>query len=300
VSSAGGYITSHLRQRPLETIDTLVLGLTRYPFTNKWHGFDVWLPRLGPCLAVASLAGLFLFTAVPAGRLILVVLITSLIPYAVTWRLIADWRFTEVAYPFLLIAAASPLWFVTRAIRDRDAVVHDRARLRRVAAPLAAAALVVVATWLIFWRVTPPALFERGLRAGDQVTVMAGDRDGAFFGGDWPRVVRTGTIATRVATGPRATIVLPLPAPADYDALLRIDPSTEPMRPGETAARIQLLLNGRFIGACDSGSTPDRVGICRVVLPADGVRPGGNRFTVVTEQPNGFRVWYLRLTRRPA
>jgi Dolichyl-phosphate-mannose-protein mannosyltransferase len=297
-SSAGGYIMAHLRERPLETIDTFVLGLTRYPFTNKWHGFDAWLPRAGGWLSALALAGLFLFTAVPAGRLILVVLVTSLVPYAVTWRLIYDWRFTEIVYPFFLIAAASLVWFAARALRDGGAMVSDRARMRRVAAPLAAAALLAVVTWLIFWRVTPPVLFERGLRAGGQATIMAGDRDGAFFGGDWPRIVRTGTMATRVATGPRATIVLPLPGAGDYDALLRVDPSTEPLRPGEAPARIQLLLNGRFIGACDPASTPDRVGICRVTLPADSVRAGTNRLTVVTDLPNGFRVWYVRLVPR--
>jgi hypothetical protein len=299
-ATAGGYIASHLRQRPVETIDTFVLGLTRYPFENKWHGFAVWHPRLGPCVAAAALAGLLLHAAVPAGRLILIVLVSSLVPYAMTWRLIWDWRFTEIAYPFFLIAAACPVWFVARAIRGRGAVLRDRARMRGALTGLAAAAAVAGLTWLVFWRVTPRILFENALRAGETATIMAGDRDAVFFGGDWPRVVRGGAIATRVATGARATILVPLPSAAEYDALIRIDPSPEPLQPGVAPARIQLLLNGRLIAVCDPGSAPDRIGICRAVLPADASRAGANRLTVVAEHVTGFRVWYVRVTRRTA
>ena len=298
--TAGGYITSRLRQRPIEAIDTFVLGVTQYPFANKWSGFDVWNARLGPCLATAALVGLLLFAAVPAGRLVLVVFATSLVPYAMTWRLIYDWRFTEIAYPFLLIAAASPVWFVVRAIQDRGAILRDRARLRTPLAGLVAAAVVAGVTWGIFWRLTPRLLFQQTLLAGEPATIRAGERDGVFFGGDWPRVARTGTIGTRIASGARASIWLPLPSAIDYDALIRIDPSPAPLAPGATAARIQLLFNGRLIGTCDPGSASDRVGICHAVLPADAVRVGANRLTVVTEQPTGFRVWYVRVAKRGA
>ena len=294
--STGGYIASHLRDSPVETIDTFALGLTRYPFANKWRGFDVWLAWLGPALSAAALCGLFLFTAVPAGRVLLVVLVSSLVPYAVTWRLIFDWRFTEIAYPFFLIAAASPIWFAARAIEARRTALRDRALVRRTVVSLSAAAVVAVAVWAVFWRVTPPVLFERALRAGTQATVMAGDRDGSFFGGEWSRVVRSGTIATRVAAGARATMEMPLPAGRAYDVLLRVDPSQAPMLPGAAPQRIQLLLNGRLLGACDPQSLPDRVGICRFTLPADAVRGGVNRMTLVTEQPSGFRVWYARVS----
>jgi hypothetical protein len=77
-----------------------------------------------------------------------------------------------------------------------------------------------------------------------------------------------------------------------------VDPATEPMRPGISPGIIRLLLNGRLISACDPGSSPERIGTCRMLLPAAAVRPGRNRLTVVTDQPSGFRVWYLRVTRR--
>jgi hypothetical protein len=291
------YIAAHLRSRPFQTIETFALGLTQYPFARKWAGFDVWHPRLGSILAAAAVLGLFLFTATAAGRLLLVVLIASLLPYALTWRLIADWRFTEHAYPIFLIAACSPIWFAVRAWDGGGALWRDRVQTRRglaIYGTVAAAGLVV---WLILTRLTPGLVFQETVGTMEPATIMAGERDASFFGRDWPTVVRTGTVTTRVATGARATIAVPLLAGVDYDVMLRVDPSTQPMQPGVAPARIQMLLNGRLIGACDPQSTPDRVGICRMVFPADGVRPGVNRLTLVLEQPSGFRVWYLRARR---
>jgi hypothetical protein len=36
--TARAYLTAEARARPLRTLDTVVLGMTRYPFDNKWHG----------------------------------------------------------------------------------------------------------------------------------------------------------------------------------------------------------------------------------------------------------------------
>ena len=99
------YLQDTIRRSPVRTLDTLVLGLTSYPFLNKWSGFDPWNPTLGIWLSWASIMGLVLFVGSATGRLLLLVLGTSLLPYAFTWKLIADWRFTEHAYPFLLIAS---------------------------------------------------------------------------------------------------------------------------------------------------------------------------------------------------
>jgi hypothetical protein len=86
-------------------------GLTTYPFANKWQGLDWVTPWLRRILAPASVAGLLLFTRSPAGRLLLAVLFTALLPYAFTWNVPggAEWRFTLVAYPFYLLAAALAL-----------------------------------------------------------------------------------------------------------------------------------------------------------------------------------------------
>jgi hypothetical protein len=297
-ASAQRYIGEHLRDQPIETIDTFVLGLTHYPFANKWNGFEPWGQRLPSLLAAAALSGLFLWVALPEGRLLLFVLAASLAPYALTWRLIFDWRFTEHAYPFFLVAASSTPWFLIQAITRRRRLFEDRMRARAALIAWMVTAAASAAIAFVFTRVTPVLMFREAVAAGRPATIMAGDRDTAFFGNEWPRVVQGGAIATRVAAGTRATIVLPLPAAADYDALIRVDPAQAPLRQGMVAAPIQLLLNGRLIGTCDSGSTPDRIGICRVVLPADAARTGANRLTVATSEPSGFRVWYVRVTRK--
>ncbi|MET0554377.1 MAG: hypothetical protein ABW221_15140, partial [Vicinamibacteria bacterium] len=95
--------------------ETGLRGLTTYPFGNKWRGFEPFGAWIAAPLAWLSLAGLVLFAVRPAGRLLLVVLVTSLLPYAFTWRIPggAEWRFTMHAYPLYLVAAS--LFIVTAA-----------------------------------------------------------------------------------------------------------------------------------------------------------------------------------------
>jgi hypothetical protein len=169
--------------------------------------------------------------------------------------------------------------------------------MRRAAIGVGAWAAALCLAWIVFTRVTPPIVFREMLANGDEVTIAAGSRDTRFFAEGWPRLQHSPPVVTRVARGTRATIRIPLPDARDYDALVRVDPSTEPLRPGEIPAPIQLLLNGRLIGVCHSGSAPARMGFCRLRLPADGVRPGMNRLTLVTDEPNGFRVSLVRVTR---
>jgi hypothetical protein len=91
--------------------ETGLRGLTTYPFQNKWRGFEPLGARVAALLPLLSLAGLVLYALRPAGRLLLLVLVTSLLPYAFTWRIPggAEWRFTMHAYPFYLVAAALAL-----------------------------------------------------------------------------------------------------------------------------------------------------------------------------------------------
>jgi hypothetical protein len=95
--------------------ETGLRGLTTYPFGNKWRGFEPFGGWIGTTLSWLSLAGLGLFALRPAGRVLLVVLVTSLLPYAFTWRIPggAEWRFTMHVYPLYLLAAA--LFIVTTA-----------------------------------------------------------------------------------------------------------------------------------------------------------------------------------------
>jgi hypothetical protein len=132
-----------------QLVRTGITGLTTYPFANKWQGLDWWTPWLRRLLAPAAVAGLLLFTRSPRGRVLLVVLFTSLLPYAFTWPVPggAEWRFTLHAYPFYLVAAMSALLWGAARLRgrrrpaepaaqgDQEQLVQDQAREAGAAAP---------------------------------------------------------------------------------------------------------------------------------------------------------------------
>ena len=120
--TATEYLRQRLRTQPVRMVDTIVEGLTSYPFGNKWSGFDRWHPAAGRWLSLAALLGMLLFAAEANGRLLLLIGLSSLLPYAATWTLIADWRFTAHTYPLFLLAAAWAPVALTRYvshIRDR-------------------------------------------------------------------------------------------------------------------------------------------------------------------------------------
>lgn len=116
--SAASYIGAMVVDRPLETLGTLAVGLTSYPFTNKWTGFEPWLHNLGRWLSWSALVGLALWVRSAQGRFLLLLLVTSLLPYALTWKIRggAEWRFTQHAYPFFLIAACWTVVYGTRVV----------------------------------------------------------------------------------------------------------------------------------------------------------------------------------------
>jgi hypothetical protein len=62
-------------------------------------------------LRLLSLAGLALFLWSRKGRLLLVILLAALVPFAFTFRITGgnEGRFTLMAYPFYLVAAALAL-----------------------------------------------------------------------------------------------------------------------------------------------------------------------------------------------
>jgi hypothetical protein len=62
--------------------------------------------------------GLVLMAATPQGRLLWVLLLGTLLPYAFTWAIPGggEWRFTLPAYPFYLIAAALALVLTLRSL----------------------------------------------------------------------------------------------------------------------------------------------------------------------------------------
>lgn len=94
--------------KPVELAQNLVVGLTTYPFANKWLPYNLWLRGAATVLRLCSVAGLLLFMKHREGRLLLVVLFTALLPFAFTWGVTggSEWRLTLFAYPFYLLAAA--------------------------------------------------------------------------------------------------------------------------------------------------------------------------------------------------
>jgi hypothetical protein len=109
---------------PAELARTGIEGVTTFPFRIKWMGLDhvsIWLRR--GLRAIAAL-GLLLLLFDARGRLLLVALVTSLLPFAFTWRIPGgnEWRFTMHAYPFYLVAAMAA-WPLLRgyAMRLRPA-----------------------------------------------------------------------------------------------------------------------------------------------------------------------------------
>ena len=295
--TAREYLRARMKNEPVRTIDTVLYGLTVYPFANKWTGFDRWIRSAGWWLALSALVGLLLFVTTAEGRILIVVAVTSLVPYAATWKLISDWRFTEHVYPIFLIAATAGVAGIVRGlrmIRARTPVPAGEIRMR--AAWLAGAAACVVVAWYLMTRMFPVAIVEESIRAGQPGLIMALDRDSAFFPHEWTPGP-TDSLPTRVAPGWRAEIRVPFPVSAAYEVLLRVNPSAAPIRSDEQVNRIDFWLNGRQVGSCEPGSAADRFGACQLNIPADAVRPGMNHIVLATDQsqPRGFRIWYMRV-----
>jgi 4-amino-4-deoxy-L-arabinose transferase-like glycosyltransferase len=312
--SAFDYVGGRLLNRPIRYGEIMVVGLTSYPFGNKWSGFDHWLPGLGRVLSWAALIGLPLFLWSGTGRLLLMLLLASLLPYAFTWPVPggAEWRFTLHAYPFFLIAAAAipvNLAGFARAWRGRPAGEFPASR-RTIAAWTAVSIVLPLALWGML-TVLPNLSVMEALRAGDPVTISAGPRDNTFFVEGWHPAVEMGNVVTaRFSDGMASAIRLPLPQRRDYHLILRLDPLWYESAPDQT---VSLFLNGTAIGKLRLTWNPERVGQYEVRLPERAVRRGVNRLDFVAGHATSpaaagteiegldpgaitaFRVWYLRL-----
>jgi hypothetical protein len=277
--SATEYVRGKLAARPLATIDVATTGVFVQPFATKWRGLDPWLPGMATALRWTSIAGLFMLVFSPAGRLLLVILVTSLLPYAVTWNVAGggEWRFTMHVYPFFIVAAFYAIhrvWsaaaFSLRGKREagsgkREAGSGKReagsgkpggwnSTLRRV--PLAFA---VVANLVAAYLLLPPLVVREANALGDDVNLEAGGRDIAFLGDGWT------------------------------------------------------VINRRLLAIVRLGWTADRMGAYRLHLPESDVAVGRNELTLVPDamvsagslgprfewlNPQtqiGVRLWYVRV-----
>ena len=125
--SAKRYIGAMVAEDPLRMVEVFAVGMTTYPFANKWRGFEPWWPGLGRWLSWSAVVGLGLMLRSSDGRFLLIVLAASLLPYAFTWEIWggAEWRFTQHAYPFYLVAA---FWMPVYLVRVCVESVNRRTR----------------------------------------------------------------------------------------------------------------------------------------------------------------------------
>ena len=295
--TAGQYIGEHFRASPVRMIDTFVLGMTSYPFLNKWRGFRPWGDWLGTWLSRLAVLGLLLFVASRSGRLLLVVLAGSMLPYAFTWRVTADWRFTEHTYPFYLLAAGLAIQEVVGLlIPSRLRARAARYRQPRTALAAAAVLLVIAGAVWTTTRLLPPLMLKEALRSGENISITAGDRDAAFFVDGWGRPVREGNVTTRAAREPYSALDVPLPDVRDYDMTVRLDPDPRPAE-GSTPnlPTIAVFVNNQRLSSFAMAWNPQRVGSYDFRVPASLVRPGMNRVTFNSENGALFKLWYLRV-----
>jgi Dolichyl-phosphate-mannose-protein mannosyltransferase len=311
--SATEYLGAKVTDKPVASLDTSLSGLFVQPFVTKWHGLHHWLGALDPGLRWLALAGLGAFAFFALGRLLLVILLSSLVPYMLTWNVAGggEWRFTMHAYPFYLLAVGCALaWVagaigrivVSRALPERKVLL--RAALR-VGILVVVAAVGVAVYFGLPWFVTREAIAR-----GEDTSIDTGERDLVFYRRGWSGVHREG-ITVRVSRGERSTVRIPLPGRRDYDIVLRMDP-VDP----ETEQRVSVLFNGHLVGLLRLSWNPERVGSYRVRARAHMVR-ASNELTIVPstlvtagsagprfawlgpDDRIGVRLWYVRVLGGP-
>jgi Dolichyl-phosphate-mannose-protein mannosyltransferase len=302
--SATEYIREKIAARPIAMLDVGSTGLFVRPFERKWSGFDPWVPALGAFLWRASLAGLAIWIFSSRGRLMLLMLVSSLAPYAFTWNVGAggEWRFTMHVYPLYLLAAVQACASVWAAVRQR-APMPAAAIARRAAAVAGVCIIAAIAYVSLPWFVAREAITN-----GEAVTIAPGDRDRLFYRQGWSTPRTDGNVTARISEAEQTVVHFPLTRKRAYDVILRMDP----VQP-DTQQRLTVLFNRQLLGRLQLSWNPERVGSYRLSLPVDWVKLGANEITLVPEPmvaagsagPRfawldpatkiGVRFWYVRV-----
>ena len=304
------YAGSKLAARPISTLDTAAQGLLTVPFENKWKGWQHWNGAIGPVMKIFGAIGTIAALWSPHGRLLVLILVTSLIPYALTWSLGGggEWRFTQHVYPLYLVFACAAVSWTVVAVRDlvqRRRTIHVTRRHATRAAALATAAILA---WSAF-TFSPLLIAREALAAGDAVSITAGGRDAWFFDGKWSEPIDYGNVVVRVAQAEVVGIRLPL-ADAAYVLTLRMDPPLT--ADAGRQPKLTVFLNRRQLGEIDLLRDPARMGHYRLQVPKEAVKPlsrleilashlvpaaeAGVPFESLSAgTPVAFRLWYVRL-----
>ena len=315
-TSALKFTLDKFRTVPVATTDTAIRGLVVNPFEIKWRGLHHMVPVAAVILPWFGAAGLLFWLWQPTGRLLLVVLFTSLVPYMLIWSLRGGdhWRFTLHAYPFYLVAAFHVLFaasaFVAAMLRGQGREMLQPPRSRRAAA-VAAGMIGVAILALVGDRWAPYLVARESVAAGNPTTIGAGPKDGVFFADGWSGLVVGGNVVARLSTAERSTIWLPMPVRRAYRLVLRMDPIPFDSAPPQ---HVQVLLGGREVAKLALTWNPQRIGAYEIDVPVEIVAGGRTRLDFVADYrwpldragpafpelarsvTAGFRLWYVRLT----
>jgi hypothetical protein len=308
--SAVSYMNAKIHARPITALDTAITGLFVQPFRVKWTGLDGWILGARAVLSWLSIVGLLRWIFLAEGRMLLIILIGSLVPYALTWNVAGggEWRFTMHTYPLYLTASMSGAVFCWqlalgfwRRIQRRELVILKAPLLRAVS--VAAVIAVVTAIYMAL----PWFVVRETIAARTDVSVLAGGRDATFFGAGWSGPYADG-LTFRVSRAEHAVVRIPLPEQRPYHIVLRLDPVAP-----ERQRRAVVLLNRQLLATLILTWSRDRVGSYPLLLPADKVRVGMNELTIVpdllvpatsagsryaSQDPHdqlGVRLWYVRV-----
>ena len=310
---AYSYLSGKLRAQPIRTIDTIAQGLITFPLMNKWDGYQDWSTAIGPLLFWCAAAGLFLAVWSATGRFMLMILIMSMLPYAVTWSVGGggDWRFTQHAYPFYLVFAFSAIAW---AIRTIIMVARDESARRSVltwrVAFRVATLVIAVAVWSLGYVMLPRAMYREALAAGEPVNIPTSARDEWLLVGSWSDPIRGDNVVARVALSERVAVRLPMSRHTDYWLTLRLDPAETPDPARQPS--VTVFLNRHALAVLHLTRNPERVGAYRMRVPKDMIRswnrldfvashmvPAGEAgvhfATLPADTPVAFRFWYVRL-----
>jgi len=299
--SATEYVSQKFVQHPMATADVVTTGLIVRPFVTKWNGLDPWTPWLHRILWWSALAGMATWLFTPNGRLLILILLSSVLPYAFTWNVAGggQWRFTMHVYSLYAVAAIQAWWTLLQ-----PGVLRSLPRHRwRIMAVAAAAAIGVVTYTALPWYVAREAVAR-----GEAVNIETGPRDAVFYRSGWSALRQEGVVTARVSQQAQTTLHFPLPTVKPYEIVLRFDPVAP-----DVQQRVTVLFNRQLLGTLKLSWNPERVGSYRLSLPVAWTRAGDNEITLVPDtlvsaaaggpryawldpaEKLGVRVWYLRV-----
>lgn len=287
--TVANYLTGKLLQRPFKFIDTGFEGLTRYPFLNKWKGFIYISPLLSKFLAACALIGTILLLFSSHGRLILLLLLSSLIPYAFTYEIAGgnEWRFTMHAYPFYLIAGALFLTVIIGALLAQNTwrLFSDHAFSKRALLTTSCIlSFLLTAGWFLFNQ-SNFLRKEEAIKADESILIQSGNRDSRFFTSGWYMPVQSNGEELRITKGAEAELSVPLKRAKEYNLILRANPVFEkPLKP----AFISVTVNSQPLGKFEAKEPINTAYVFR--LPPNLINDGINKISLHRLDPESSDI----------